>query len=205
MYYQNDKKWSRLRWYDPAIDAAVSDLTDAIHSRPESFIGSNGEDCTLGQSGCWHVSVASMLSQLGQKYQHALFTPKSLLLALSDEGMGTLTGYVSRPFVDPMSIITRGAVQLYGFRDFGLNGIGQKSTELKQLLNIVDGKRFCAIVNVRCHEFFGEEEHSSHYVLIYKSGPNGYVMHDPDSKTHKSLFASYKKIFQVTIYQRVPK
>jgi len=202
MYYQTDKQWSRLRWYDPSMDAVVSALTDAVHAQPNSDLGVEGEDCTLGESGCWHVSVASMLSNFGQAYGVSLFTPESFLRALRDEGMGTLTGYVSRPFVDPMSIVTNGKVQLYAFRDFGSKGVGSTSSELKQILDIVGNERFCAIINVQSHEFFGKK--NSHYVMVYKAQSSGYVMHDPDSKTNKSLFNSYKRIFQVTVYQCRP-
>lgn len=199
MFFQDDKQWSTLRWYDEALDAVVSALTDASHSRVDADFGLSGQESTLGQSGCWHVSAASMLSYFGEKVDNISINPKTFLEALRKSGMGTLTGYVSHLFVDPISIITKTRVQLRSYRDFGKKGAPPSSGELLELLGQVAGPNVCAIVNVSSHEFFGTGD--SHYVLIHGVNKGMFVMHDPASKRSKNLFGRYEKVYQVTLYR----
>jgi hypothetical protein len=200
MYRQNDKQWSRLRWYHPELEAAVISLTEIAHKSRNALIGTSTDDSTLGQSGCWHVSVASMLSHFGVTYQKQEFTPSTLLEALREEQLGTLSGYVGRPFIDPISIVTKSKVCLHQYDDFGPKGVSLTNNNLQAMLANVDGKNCCAIANVRSHEYLGRKD--SHYVLIYGQDSSDYVMHDPSQVENKQLFKYYKRVFQLSLYRQ---
>lgn len=130
-------------------------------------------------------------------------TPQDLLTLLQDRMLGTLAGYVSRPFIDPMSILTGGKVQLSKYRDFGKNGANSKNKELQGILSKTEEKNVCAIVNVEGHEFQGAKKEGSHYVLVTEpKNSDNYVIQDPGYTKRKALFNKYyKKCYQISVYR----
>jgi hypothetical protein len=227
LYVQEDKKWGHLLWYDKKIFEALKRVTKALHFYAEhsnsgqKLINATQNFCSLineivssaayhqttrkagslAKSGCWHTSIANMLTAFEVSLNGNHVTPPILLKALQDSMMGTLTGYVEHPFIDPLSIITEGRVQLSRYRDFGRKGVGRNDTDLLDLLSTANGRTVCAIVNVNEHEFLGDGD--SHYVLVKGPIDGDYEMLDPGSPNKSRLFREYSKtrFKQVSVYQ----
>lgn len=226
-YCQSDGPWSQRLWYDKKFDSAICKLTRALHAfaRDTSLGGKLAEagaevakvardagksarypqntrmNASINQTGCWHVTIANMLSQMNQIHDGNDIDPGVLLDMLQEQNLGTLTGYVGRPFVDPLSILTDGRVQLSGFRDFGANGVHKNDQEIVEMLSRADGRECCAVVNVNRHEYFDDGD--SHYVLVAGRFGADFRMLDPDETTEKGFFEAYGRAFQVTLYRRM--
>jgi hypothetical protein len=200
LYFQSDPRWRDLPWYDPAIDEAIKKLTSLLHRESASSRRARGADGTLGIDGCWHVAIASMLAQFGIRSKGKLYDPTVLVHALRDRMLGTLSGYVQDPFVDPLSLITLGRVQLWRYRDFLRKGIKASDAELSNLLAEVDGQHVLAIANVGEHEFI-EPKGNSHYILIRRCDGDTVRIHDPGWRKYKNLLPHYNKIFQLFLYR----
>jgi len=225
IYQQDDKEWRHLLWYDNNLCQSIRQITEYIHAYAENRIckeeltGATKVLCTqideivkkgkyeqlsehsgsLSKSGCWHTSVANMLTWFNVKLKNKISNPKIVLKAFQESFLCTLTGYVENPCVDPLSIISKGKVQLVKYRDFGPKGINKKNIEFNALLSTTSHNNTCAIVNVGSHEFEGNS--NSHYVLVTNKNSDGYKIQDPGWKDKVSLFDSYKKYYQVSVYQ----
>lgn len=199
MYLQDDKRWARLRWYHPELDEAINAITKAFERSPGVLIGEKGDGSSLEESGCWHTSVASMLTLFGVTYNNKKIDPAVFVEALRNERLGTLSGYVGHSLVDPISILTKSRVFLSSYEDFGKSGVSSNDDRLREMLDTVNGKRICAIVNVNSHEFFGNRD--PHYVLAYEKTKTGMRMHDPSPNRIKDLFKAYQKFYQISLYK----
>ena len=155
---------------------------------------------TLAESGCWHVSIANMLDQLLPRPRVDRYTPERLLATLQSEGIGTLTGYVENAPLDPVSAITRGAVQLERYLDLGKRGLVVDHHLVQELLlyGCMPGRR--AVVNVKGHDHFGS---TSHFVLVVGPRQGDFDIIDPGYRSRVSLRASYRRVFQIAVYRRV--
>lgn len=226
-YSQSQGPWRQRLWYDRRFDSALLKLTRALHAfaRDERLGGKlveagalvadvarrAGESAcyrqeahltaSINHTGCWHVTIANMLSLMNQTSDGRDIDPGVLLDLLQEQNLGTLTGYVGRPFVDPLSILTSGRVQLQGYRDFGVKGVRKNDPELTEMLSRADGRGCCAVVNVNRHEFFDDGD--SHYVLIAGRIGADFRMLDPAETTEKGFWGAYAKAFQVTLYRRL--
>lgn len=221
IFKQEDPRWRGLVWYHKPIDHAVAELTRAMHAyaenpgstkrllksaqrittaieRLQKYPDINGakRDGSLNSSGCWHVSVANMLRRFNVPLNKLSPTPEAVVLQLRQHMLGTLTGYVSRPFVDPLSLLTKERVQLAEYRDFGKNGVTWSAKALRDALAPVKKEDRCAIVNVQGHEFLGRED--SHYILVAGSSSNALVVEDPT--TAAGVSPKYDKIYQISVY-----
>ena len=227
MYTQDDEKWGNLPWYDEDISALFENLTreiqlysrnldnsesllnhsEKLHDKLNKIVESgalkqkSNPDETLAKSGCWHTSVANMLAAFDILLDEEEATPQIFLNSLQNRMLGTLTGYTETPFVDPLSIITEGKVQLATYRNFGFEGVKSNSAELHELMSTVDSKTVSAIANVREHEILGKKG-NPHYVLINRAlGNNDYEIQDPGWPGKKYL-KRYKRIYQLSVYQK---
>jgi hypothetical protein len=229
-YIQDDAKWGSLHWYAKGISDALREASQALniyaenssskHRRilletaqkfcdeindlplSDTYHQTDEDENSLAQSGCWHTSVANMLTLFDVKLNKETSTPPVLLKALREHMLGTLTGYVETPFVDPLSIITGGDVQLSRYHDFGKDGADRNDPLLNDLLSSVNGVITCAIVNVCAHEIFGTGD--SHYVLVKSAIDNDYEIQDPGWPETTRLFDDYSDtgFYQVSIYRK---
>lgn len=226
LYVQDDEKWGHCLWYDEAIDKAFARVTRKLHSYAENprkgqalldakqnlsdkidtLVSTNAYRQTvsqagsLAQSGCWHTSISNMLTLFNVNLGGQPPTPLNLLETLKNHMLGTLTGYVKSPFVDPLSIITEGRVQLSRYRDFGIKGLDLDDDEIHRLLLNCNGVDQIAIVNVNGHEFFGGD---SHYVLIKGVADCDYDFHDPGGDDEQRRFKEcFKTIYQISLYEK---
>ncbi len=232
MYFQDDKYVGRYLWYDEDIDgyfkkitkslhafstkpnngAALLAATEEFHKHIKELVGSaqykqtSDKSSSLAESGCWHTSIANMLTVfkvclVGRQDP----SPRALLKKLQKEMLGTLTGYVSRPFMDPLSIITKGEVQLAKYRDFGPDGVVLGDSDLTEFLATTNGVDTCAIVNVQGHEFQGTGD--SHYLLVKRAIENDYEIIDPGCRDKRHLLECFSsdRIYQISIYKNYGK
>lgn len=226
-FRQYERPWRDLVWYEPPISKAVRDLTNAVHAivrgerhgraaarralvqlsratgdfaEKRKRLRGKQREATLAESGCWHVSVANMLDQLLPRPRSHRFTPRRLLATLQSEGIGTLTGYVENAPLDPISAITRGAVQLERYLDLGKRGVAVDHPVVQELLlhGCMPERR--AIVNVEGHDHFGSR---SHFVLVVSPRQGDFYIVDPGYQSRVSLRASYRRVFQIAVYRRV--
>ena len=202
MYFQNDRRWSHLHWYSPVHDELVRKLTEALHKVPDSQAVFGSDKGTLGNDGCWHTALSSMLKRFEIQFDGKPCNPKSFLYELRRRMLGTLSGYVEHPFVDPISMVTDGKVQLLRYRDFLQKGATSEHPDMRSLLADVDGKAVCAIANVQEHEFFGKSD-NPHYVLVIERSGATFRIHDPGWPKYKKLFSKrYPRVYQLFLYRR---
>ncbi|MEY8198965.1 MAG: hypothetical protein RPS47_06970 [Colwellia sp.] len=224
-YFQHDERWGSLLWYDKEICELIGDVTKSFHgfqsgdvaggellettARLSKYMRSVVEDGgqssskagSLSESGCWHTSVSNMLNEFGIRLENVAPNPEILLKTLQGKLLGTLTGYVEHGSVDPLSIVTRGKVQLARYRDFGCEGEDRDNQELLDLLKSTACVNTCAIVNVDGHEFLGSGS-NSHYVLVTNPISTDYEIKDPGyPDKRKLLLADWGRVYQVSVYK----
>ncbi len=226
-YSQTDDNWKNYLWYDPKVKPLFRKITECLHKYEKE--GSHGKSLlnamnklndkiieivnkgeykhkhtnegSMHESGCWHMSIANMLAIFKIKLDGRLADPITLLWALKEHNLGSLTGFVEHSFVDPLSLITKDKVQLVKYRSFGAEGVGKKNKALLGLLNEID-ENTCAIVNVGAHEFQSSNTDDCHYVLLPHFNEGDYCAIDTNYSHKINLFDEYDdKIHQVSLYQ----
>ena len=224
-WLQTDERWAQMLWYLPAVQDSLIDLTCEIqclafgHSRAPAAVlrelekfnrqvkrfverpaHGHGSSSTLIESGCLLVSHANLLKFLGVTIQGEEPTPPVLLEALQDEYMLTLTGYCAEAGVDPISILTDGAVSICKTEEFGRAGARpMKSEILRKGLR----RGYAAIVNTVSHAYLSSRM-ITHFVVVTERVGNNFRMLDPGFCWPKGewLLPRYKKVFAVSLYRR---
>jgi hypothetical protein len=171
------------------LDAALTDHHHAKHKRGahkvwRAFAAFTGEldrfmaglaparhvDYLEYDYGCWDMCIATLVKRMEANFfRHDDDTamapnPRNLLLALQSWQIVTLTGYMDNLYLDPVSVVTNGQIQLIAKEDYGREGVAMSDSQLLQAaLPFAD--RCGIVLNVDGHEAFGDGD-NCHWIIV---------------------------------------
>lgn len=188
---------------------AFGHFTQAISDLIEN--GLNNEKGTSGYSvfdyGCWDCAIAMVIANFNAKVyiydkRNGKDTnPATFIDALRSWQILSPIGFYYDIFIDPISIITKGKVQLYLHEDYGKDGENaQKATVFQDAISL--GDKVGIAVCVKGHPSLGIKT-KSHWVYIDPQSITGDIkMFDPDKPANKKTPSkfTYKKIYEVCVY-----
>ncbi|MBT4486965.1 MAG: CHAT domain-containing protein [Rhodospirillaceae bacterium] len=165
-YYAKHKRGAHKVWrtfaaFTGEIDRFMADLAPVRHANYLEY-----------DYGCWDMCIATLAKRMDANFfRHDDDTamapsPRNLLLALQSWQIVTLTGYMDNLYLDPVSVITKGRIQLVAKEDYGRAGVIMSESRLLQAaLSFAD--RCGIVLNVDGHKAFGDSE-----VYLVDSGSN---------------------------------
>ncbi len=174
----------------------------------ENGLPNSTENYPLSDYGCWDCSVAMILNHFDVKIfdynnKKKLNTdPVGVIQALRSWQILSPIGYSYDLFNDPVSIISRGKMQLIMHEDYGKDGVEAKEANLLNFAAKLKGN-IGILVCVRGHAAFGEKS-SSHWMSIdpekLESDGKLFVC-DPYHGKEQSLY-KYGNLHEVCVYAK---
>lgn len=180
-------------------------VSDLIENGIDNKKGTSGY--SVFDYGCWDCAISMVIANFDAKvYMYdkrngKITDPQSFIEALKSWQILSPIGFYYDIFTDPVSIITKGEVQLYLHEDYGEDGVNAKNaTVFQDAINL--GNKVGIAVCVKGHPSFGKKT-NSHWVYIdSESTEYDIQMFDPDQPANKKTPSkfSYKKIYEVCVY-----
>ena len=188
-------------------------LGGALHEFAGGQEASLAAEYNVDDYGCLDCCIAMAIARLGGKvypfiedqgresHRGVNADPLTVLSAMHRWQIVGISGFAYDLYMDPVSIITKGQVQLVAHTDHGADGAWlREATLLQRAVNVGDD-----VVVVACvsgHPAFGEKT-NSHWIIAEarKTPGDRLMMSDPSEKKGATEFA-YRKVYKVLVYGR---
>ena len=180
----------------------------AIRDVIENGLPNGSKNYPLSKYGCWDCSVAMILNHFDVqifeygKDKKLKADPATVIKALRSWQILSPSGYAYDLFNDPVSIISKGAMQLIMHEDYGEDGVKPHEANILNFVTNLKGN-VGILVCVKGHAAFGKNE-SSHWMAIdpEKLEVEGkFIACDPSHGKQQSLNL-YKKVYEVCVYAK---
>ncbi len=173
----------------------------------EGFRPGRRQKYSIEKYGCWICCLCMIAHdhnihfyEYGKRKRKRLPpNPGSLIATLRSWQLLSPIGYTYDLIIDPITVVTRGALQLFWHRDYGEEGTSI-SLLRASLIALCRQPAFSVMVAVRGHPVFGYKD-ATHWVVLDSRGSDKEIqlmMRDPGRKS-KARF-SYRKVYVVCIY-----
>ena len=125
--------------------------------------------------------------------------PSTVLTAMHRWQIVGISGFAYDLYTDPVSIITKGQVQLIAHEDHGVDGVWLKETALLHRA-VTLGDEVVVLACVTGHPAFGEKA-NSHWIVAEAGGTPGdrLMMSDPSEDSGPTEF-TYRKVYKTVVY-----
>lgn len=155
--------------------------------------------------GCWDCCMCMVISDFQQRLfeygrrQGLSVTPLHFLKVMRSWQILSCLGYQDEVVIDPVSVVTKGRVQLVLHEDYGKHGVSLADAPLLHFA-LRHRKVISIAACVKGHAMLGNKP-STHWIVLDPIGPTleqGMMMRDP-LKTEKTR-CSYRKLYTLCLY-----
>lgn len=165
-----DFYWKRGAANEGLVWSSFASLSEELHRFMNDEPPIRHADFIEHDYGCWDMCIATIARRLGASfYCHDRRSPlspdpKNLLRAMQSWQIVSLTGYADNLYTDPVSVITRGELQLIAKEDYGQRGVPVAKSPLLATA-LLHAERCGIVINVEGHEAFGSGD-DCHWIVV---------------------------------------